>query len=139
MKKEKIERIVGIIIALSVAGIIVADLFFAYYMDNHNAAGLMNFGYTTNLTFLIMFSCPVVLAIVSSVEFVKEMILARCGEGEKRKQKLITVSFASMLAGVALYLTASSITSTVAITLGGVSALLLVVSVTALFIYFVKR
>ena len=86
MKKDKIERITRIVIALSIAGIVIADLFFAYYMERHNAAGLMTFGYTTNLVFLFMFSCPVVLALVSSVEFIKEMILLKNGEGERKKR-----------------------------------------------------
>ena len=139
MKKEKIERIARIVIALSVVGIIIADLFFAYFMDKHNAAGLMSFGYSTNLTFLVMFSCPVVLALVSSVEFVKEMILLKSGEGDRKKRKLASVSFFSMLAGVALYISASTITSTIAITLGGISVVFLIVSITALFAYFIKR
>ena len=139
MKKEKIERITRIVIALSVVGIIIADLFFAYFMDKHNAAGLMSFGYSTNLTFLMMFSCPVVLALVSSVEFVKEMILLKSGEGERKKRKLATISFCTMTAGLALYICASSITSTIAISMGGISVVLLIVSITSLFVYFVKR
>lgn len=139
MKKERIERITRTVIALSIVGIFIVDLFFAYYMDRHNASGLMNFGYTINLTFLFMFSCPVLLALVSSVEFVKEMILLKNGEGERKKRKLVTLSFATMIIGFALYFVASTITSTIAITLGGISVVFLIVSITSLFAYFVKR
>ena len=139
MKKERIERVTRTVIALSIVGIFIADLFLAYYMDRHNASGLLTFGYTTNLMFLMMFSCPVVLALVSSVEFVKEMILLKNGEGERKKRRLATVSFSTMVLGFVLYFVASSITHTIAITMGGISVVFLIASITALFVYFVKR
>ena len=139
MKKERIEKITRIIIALSIVGIFIADLFFAYYMDRHNASGLITFGYSTNLMLLFMFSCPVVLALVSSITFIKEMILKKIGEGERRKRKLACICFATMIAGFLLYYGASTITSTIAITMGGISVVSLIVSITALFVYFIKR
>lgn len=139
MKKERIERITRIVIALSIVGVFMADLFLAYYMDKHNASGLITFGYTTNLTFLLMLSCPIVLALVSSVLFVKEMILLRSGDGDRKKRKLATISFCTMIAGFALYFAASSITHTVAIALGGISVVFLIVSITALFVYFTRK
>ncbi len=138
MKREKIEKTIRGIIIISIVAVIIADLFFAYFIDIHNASGLLNFGYTTNLMFLLMFSCPVIFVFINTATFVKEMILLKIKENTKLKTKLSSISFIFALIGFLLYFVASSITSTIAIALGGVSIILILISIIIFFVYIKK-
>lgn len=138
MKKEKIEKITRIIIIFSIVGVFIADFFLAYYIDIHNASGLLNFGYGTNLTFLLMFSFPIIFILLNIFTFIKEMILLKIKENTKVKTKLSAISFLLALIGFLLYFVASSITSTIAIALGGVSVILILASIIVFFVYIKK-
>ena len=138
MKKEKIEKITRTIIIFSIVGVLIADLFLAYYIDTHNASGLLNFGYGTNLSFLLMFSFPVIFILLNVFTFIKEMIFLKIKENNKAKTKLSTLSFLLALLGFSLYFCASSITSTIAIALGGVSVILILAAIIVFFVYIKK-
>ncbi|MBQ7898110.1 MAG: hypothetical protein IJ323_06770 [Clostridia bacterium] len=139
MKKERIEKIARNIMIISGVSIIVADFFLAYFMNKHNEAGLLTYNYTTNLAFIMMFSCPVIFAVMNVTSFIKEMVLLKCGENTGIKTKLSLVSFILGALGFALYFIASSMTSQIAITLGLVSIILIFLSITVFFVYMVKR
>lgn len=139
MKKERIEKIARNIMIISGVSIIVADFLLAYFMNSHNEASLMTYNYTTNLAFVMMFSCPVIFAVMCVTTFVKEMVLLRLGENTVAKTRLSILSFTLGVLGFALYFLASSMTSQIAITLGLVSVILIFLSITAFFIYAVKK
>ena len=139
MKKERIEKIARNIMLISGISIIIADFFLAYYFNNHNQGGLLTFGYTTNLAFIMMFSCPVIFMVMNITSFIKEMILLKIKENKKSKTKLSTASFTLGIAGFGLYFLSSSITSQTAITLGFISILFIFISITLYFIYMVKK
>lgn len=139
MKKERIEKIARNIMIISTVSIIIADFFLAYFIDNHNQAGLLTSSYTTNLAFIMMFSCPVIFIVMNVTSFIKEMILLKVKENTKVKTKLSIWSFILGALGFGVYLVTSTITSPIAITLGMISVLLIFLSITVYFVYMVKK
>lgn len=139
MKKERIEKIARNIMLISGISIIVADFFLAYFINNHNQAGLLSYGYTTNLAFIMMFSCPVIFMVMNITTFIKEMALVKIKENSKIKTKLSLWSFVLGIVGFGIYFICSTITSQVAITLGMVSIILIFLSITLYFVYMVKK
>ena len=139
MKKERIEKIARNIMIISTISIIVADFFLAYFINNHNQAGLLTSSYTSNLAFIMMFSCPVIFIVMNVTSFIKEMILLKVKENTKAKTKLSIWSFILGALGFGLYLVTSAITSPIAITLGLISVLLIFLSITVYFVYMVKK
>lgn len=139
MKKERIEKIARNIMIISGLSIIVADFFLAYFLNRHNQGGLLTYNYTTNLAFVMMFSCPVIFAVMNVTSFIKEMVLLKCGENTGAKAKLSVISFILGILGFALYFICSSMTSQIAITLGMLSIILIFLSITVFFVYMVKR
>lgn len=135
MKRDRIEKIARNIMIISAVAVIIADLFFAYFIDRHNASGLLNFGYGVNLSFLLMFSCPIIFVLINSVTFIKEMLLMRAKLHTKAKTKLSVISFILAVVGFSLYFIASSITSQFAIVLGAISVILILLSIIVFFVY----
>ena len=139
MKKQRIEKVARNIMLISGISIIVADFFLAYLLNSHNEGSLLSYGYSTNLAFIMMFSCPVIFMVMNITSFIKEMLLVRIKENTKAKTNLSLYSFILGVLGFGLYFVCSTITSQIAITLGMVSMLLIFVSITLYFIYMVKR
>jgi 4-amino-4-deoxy-L-arabinose transferase-like glycosyltransferase len=104
-------------------------------MDSHNQSGLLNFGYTTNLTFLLTFSCPIFYIILVTTNFIKESVLLKKGLSDPKKQKKVFIAFVLMVVSFIIYTVAASLSAEIALTLLGITAVTLIISVTFFFAY----